>query len=733
MREVKNLNNLVGEDYFNMSRAVRPWIKALNQLDFKNYRYRYFTLKNPPTDKPRSSFETRHNKKANKNYEDVQEAIQELADLLVSQQEGKIRKEMYSNVISLINEQKYESIEREQRLFSSLLKDTYEISETQSKELYNVLLENTIVGNKNNSGFNNYNTITLDSLRKMTTIEIWTRMSNNGFNLINENLNGLNLTEQEFGAAALSYICQSHDIYEELKSKRETQIFSRHLALKGTSNTIDGDKISQEALRTFASAFNNYCQEHLTPQISAILSNTVYKTLSRWFTIEKTSSGYNLGEYKVKEERAPLATSVSTTLRSNVAQALRDMQNNPSLKGQVLPTEIRLMNKTDDVFFLVNIRLREDSQDFYAVMRKIFLEETGSDLAKRTEFNQYLASHPEAKRFLISTFFSALKQGINRLKTGNKKELSLLSLGEFSIQSFISAQKNEKLRQLTIQDFYSLAAAQCSESRIMELLFNNGELIESAYKSFAAADSNAFLQGLLGEISALFSVNKIAQMKGQMSGANVFSAIRGHSSYGQSVNDLKYKYNFEEDKKRKQMTFGVNVKRYASSKNEIEIYKSESGISVFRDAIGKYLGYQDTLIMRFMLENESYFDKKDIRDIGKRIAYKHIPEFYRVYDHDKHSSKNLFYIINNVCYPASYIYECILEKLAIKDQAENELLTFSTRTVTPRIPSEYKNYSQAISSYQDDEWKLQSKRYGSLDGSIKVNGLKINLVRLDLF
>ena len=65
------LENLVSEDYFNMFRAVRPWNKALDELDFKNYRYRYFTLKNPPMDKPRSSFDSRYGKKANKNYEEV--------------------------------------------------------------------------------------------------------------------------------------------------------------------------------------------------------------------------------------------------------------------------------------------------------------------------------------------------------------------------------------------------------------------------------------------------------------------------------------------------------------------------------------------------------------------------------------------------------------------------------------------------------------------------------------
>jgi hypothetical protein len=284
------------------------------------------------------------------------------------------------------------------------------------------------------------------------------------------------------------------------------------------------------------------------------------------------------------------------------------------------------------------------------------------------------------------------------LKNSSTKTLNLLSLGNFSIESFISAQTNEKLKQLNFKNFYDMAAAQCSGNKIMDLLFNSDSLIDSAYKSFLAADSNAFLSGLLGEISALFNVNKIVEMKGQMSGANVFAAIRGHSSYGQSVNDLKYQYKFKQDKKRKQMSFGVNVKRYASSKNEIEIYKSENGISVFKDVIGKYLGYEDTLILRFMLENSQYFDEKDIEPIGTRIAYKHLPEFYRVYDHDRHSAMNLFYMLNNVCYPVSYICDCIIEKLEKEsyDRTLSKMLDFSKETLAPRIPSEYKDYTSAI-------------------------------------
>jgi hypothetical protein len=41
----------------------------------------------------------------------------------------------------------------------------------------------------------------------MSTIEVWTKMANNGFNLTIGNGNGLDLTEQEFSAAALGYIC----------------------------------------------------------------------------------------------------------------------------------------------------------------------------------------------------------------------------------------------------------------------------------------------------------------------------------------------------------------------------------------------------------------------------------------------------------------------------------------------------------------------------------------------
>lgn len=711
-----------------MPRAVRPWNKALNSLDFKHYRYRYFSLKNPP-EKPSGGFKDKFGHEANKSYDVVQENIQELADLLVSQQQGKIGKEMYTNILKLLEERRDAAITMEQRLFTSLLKDGYDINESVSKNLYLQLAGNTLETNVSTN--NIYSSFSWDQIKQMTTIEVWTRMANNGFNLSNENFNGIELTEQEFGEAALSYICQSSDIYDALKSEKEMSFFSRHLALKGDKEQITNANISPKAMKAFAKAFENWSKE-LAPEVSKYLSDVVYRTLSNWFNVRKTSKGYSVGAYK-KANHAPLASSVSTTLRSNLTSALASLQNDPLLKGKTLPTQIRLENSEGKTFFYVSIPLKDEAQDFYSAMRKIFVEETGTDFVKRNSFKEYLQEHPEGKELIITTFFKTLKRAILKMSSKNIKELHLLSLGTFPIESFINAQGNDKLRQKSVRDFYSAAATACSENRIMETLFNSEELIASAYQSFVAANSNAFLSGLLGEISALFNVNKIVKVKGQMTGTNVFSAIKGHTSFGQSVNDLKYRYKFKENGKRKQSTFGVNVKHYATSKNEIELYKSETGISVFKNTITKYLGYEDTLILRFMLENSRYFSKSDIKSIGKRIAFKHLPEFYRVYDHDKRSVKNLFYILNNVCYPSSYIYNCIIEKLKQDNKGLDKLLTFSTKTMPSRIPSKYDNYSEAIQSYRDEDWRLQSKRQGNLDGSIKVNGLKINLVNLNLF
>lgn len=711
-----------------MPRGVRPWNKALNSLDFKHYRYRYFTLKNPP-DKPSGGFKDKFGHEANKSYEAVQENIQELADLLVSQQQGQIGRQMYVSTLKLLEERRNDSIAMEQRLFTSLLKDGYNINEGVSRNLYLQLVDNTL---KTNAEPNNiFSSFSWEQVKQMTTIEVWTRMANSGFNLQNENFKGIELTEQEFGEAALSYICQSTDIYDALKSDKEMSFFSRHLALKGDKEQITNANISPKAMKVFAKAFENWSKE-LAPEVSKYLSDVVYRTLSNWFNVRKTSKGYSMGAYK-KTSQAPLASSVSTTLRSNLTSALASLQNDPLLKGKTLPTQIRLENSEGKTFFYVSIPLKDEAQDFYSAMRRIFVEETGSDFVKRNNFKEYLQEHPEGKELLITTFFKILKQGILKMGSKNVKELHLLSLGTFSIESFINAQGNEKLRHKDVKDFYNAAAMACSGNRIMETLFSSKELVDSAYQSFVAANSNAFLSGLLGEISALFNVNKIIKMKGQMTGTNVFSAINGYSSFGQSVNDLKYKYKFKEDGKRKQSTFGVNVKHYATSKNEIELYKSERGISVFKNTINKYLGYEDTLILRFMLENSRYFSKSDIKSIGKRIAFKHLPEFYRVYDHDKHSVKNLFYILNNVCYPSSYIYNCIIEKLKQDNKGLDKLLTFSTKTMPSRIPSKYDNYSEAIQAYRDEDWRLQNKRQGNLDGSIKVNGLKINLVNLNLF
>jgi hypothetical protein len=72
------------------------------------------------------------------------------------------------------------------------------------------------------------------------------------------------------------------------------------------------------------------------------------------------------------------------------------------------------------------------------------------------------------------------------------------------------------------------------------------------------------------------------------------------------------------------------------------------------------LGAEDMQKLRFILENEGYFKNIDITVIGDRIVRKHLPELLKIHSYDSKSKDNLFFLIDNIVYPTSYIYDCAL-------------------------------------------------------------------------
>lgn len=747
------MRNLLSDIYFNTDKGRgdigSPWNNALDALDFSEYRYRYFTLKNSPTrekSEEEKNLKDKFGHSANKTYEEVQDEIKKLVDSFIAKHEEKFGINIYRPIIQQLEKEKEEIIKTEIKLFDSIVEQYYGVqNSSQDDSIYKSMVVNSEEDSGSNILQNQKGILKIEDLRKMSSIEFWTRVSNNSFSINEGQLSGqINLSRTDFSKFAFGCIIQSLDIYDKLKSSRAQSIFSRHLAINNTKITKNLDEYnSEQALRILEKSFSEWLiqfnsgENSLSAEVGREISKTFYDTMSNWFDI-KTGKRSKKITMTYKNNRV-LAETASRTLRTNLQNTLDRLATDSKYKNLV-PDRIELTNSSDKVFFRVSLNQGMtgsglENGDFYSTITNLFLNDTGINLRQRKDLNSFFENNYDAKRKLINYFFEVLKEGIDLLS--NNKELNLLSLGTLRIENLINNLVDKNVCP-TVKDFYIAAKEACGSYDQINYLFNKPDLINTAYKSFNVANANSFLSGLLGEIAGLYGINNMTGVIGQMTGTNVFSSIKGHSSYGQSVNDIKAKYEYKQNKKRKQITVGANIKHYVASKNEIEIYSSGRGLSVFKSNIGKYVGYSDTRVLRFMLENAHYFEKHGtdvMQEIGERVAYKHVSEFYRVYDHEKHSVKNLFYILNNVCYPASYIYYCIIKRLQEQkaDKAMKPLLTFKITGHPQESSYQYLDYNTAYQHYRDRDWKLGPEQHGTVDGSIKTNGLKINLVKLNLF
>lgn len=100
------------------------------------------------------------------------------------------------------------------------------------------------------------------------------------------------------------------------------------------------------------------------------------------------------------------------------------------------------------------------------------------------------------------------------------------------------------------------------ENNFKKFLSNSSDIV----RTFKVANSNAYISGLLGELSAALAFN------GQMTG-NLYSEIKG-VNYGQSATDILVQGNKDNPENKNTIAYGVNVKHYITNDNSITLYKT---------------------------------------------------------------------------------------------------------------------------------------------------------------
>lgn len=749
------------DQLFNFQGPRVSWNKALTALDYRNYRWRYFYLDNPPKDKEKPALQTDQGHIARKNYSEVQELIKDLAKN-VKQYQTQNRDELKRITRAYLEQKKAEAEIRETHLFNELVGISFHLSE----KVYTDMINRSKQKLKASSGGNN-------SLETMTTPEFWTRLANGLLDIANGQIS--NASAQNFSSAreakqmALAYVLVSREFAEELRVDHNQGIFSRHLALKDSvyNDDISGFKVSENSLKVLGEdVFNKVITDkdlfqmmnegnntefvfsdfnNMGRQLTSELSQIAIGALQIYFDVDPSNKN-NKDYFKTlkSNKKNVQSSSVSRTVRTKISEAIDnfiDQQNWSTEQKNYFGQHFsyRFVNSRNQVYFeAMSIKYNKKTVLYEKQIETIEHLRMRAMNTKSGDFKTYLKNSRSAERELVSNLLETLIDSIEKFGKKKLETLDLQSLGQLNIKDYVENCCKVKGQQYfkDKRDFYSQVVEQLKGDA--KTYFANDDYVKYLWKSFRASNSNTYISGFLGEMGGLYQTQNLLKTEGLWTGGNnVYGSGVGtnrRTNYGDSVNDLRF---FSQELKQ---NIGVNIKHYTETNtDEMTLYpgKTDEGISIFKNTMRKYINVEDLNLMRFVLENSYYFqeDTKLMYNIEERLLAHHIPEFYRVKDHARGTSENMFFLINNAFYPLTFIYDRVLDKLdnLLDKESDDALIQTTFKTSQPVKSDHYKDLETARKDWREADWRLGDKRHGKYDMFVRTTGLNINLVKLNLF
>ena len=661
---------------------VADWNVALNALRYKNHQWKYFKLATPPENQDDRMF-----------YEDVQYTIQNLADFYSSIWGSRDDTKMIESLKRHIKADYEEAIEKEKQIFN-IITDKPEWAKD-----YNTLIEKIEILNKQKTYISNQD-----------AIDFWTRV-------FYGRLSGNNVPISDQDAFCL--IMQSVEFYNFVKSKGSQDIFTRRGALKykykNNQKELDraikkvDEHIHKESLIILYDSFNDYVQNNIIPidqDAGDKLLEAMDDVMGNYFERKKRGKGIAKTKFKGKEQ---LASSVSSTIRDKIEKTLEKIKEDQKNKTYKIDYSISL-GDPENIFFQVS--LDKDMNSFY-----------GEKLATGQDLNSY---------DFVQNFFNNFKTILLNFKSqnGNLQAINLKSFGEILIKNLQDDNKLVKNndRFLNFDRLVEKAYKFLNSGKVYNF-FKKSYQYKDYWKSFNVANNNAFLTGLFGELNTQFIFSNVFKNKVQFTGS-AFSVFG--NSKGQSANDLRVQGSAFNDKKG---TFGINVKNYIYSGNTFQLYTNENSYSIDNKALDKYLGSDDRLIIQFAFENLGYFKLEQVEKMATQISLYHIPEFIRVFDHTSGKMiKNIFFNINNIIYPLSYIYKCVLNEIESSNKTIAPSIFIDISLEGKEEPFTYPDLDTARKEWKRENFMLRSLK-GTSNGEllIKPKGLKVNLASLSIF
>lgn len=493
-------------------------------------------------------------------------------------------------------------------------------------------------------------------------------------------------------------LISSKNFYDAVKAQ-EKEIFTRSLLLS-TSRVKLGTSIDQTMITQIDQNFKTALDKNqqLDALTKFLITGAFNKVVANAFGIKGSNRNAN--------KKTIEATTFSKNLRDEIKQ----------------------------IFERTNIAIPDDKIELTNDNNKVFLRVTSGGLSenafskmqtKKIILQQLEDSDPKIKQQGLNTVIIAIKKS---LMAGLQEVKDATTLDLIGIEDKLDLSGQKKREQ-----FFKQAENYIMNSNGLEKFIKSQEEKTIKY-TFIAIKSNEFVSGFLGELSSALSFQK-GRLSVEMTGGS-FGEIQG-SSFGANVNDLTVSAGNK--------TFGVNVKHYVTSNNTITLYNSQKhALDLNSDYLNKYYTKEEIKVMRWAVENQFFIEKQysGQKNFAKNVAYHYsweeIPSFLRIEDKTENSVTNLFFQLNNVIYPTSYIYSQIrnnLKTLLLKQGGKNTPF-FSITYSQKKKNLEYLDRDEALEKYTDatsynNLHKISATQNGVL--KIKTHGLKINLASLHLF
>lgn len=730
--------NLVG---LGAMRGDASWNVALNALDWsikqpdiesRNYRWKYFSLVNEPD----NVIETDQNGaeyNAKDKYKDVQERIKKLVDITVNDI-GQISSIDY--VRGMVKQQLVDLRDRSIRDEANLLSEI--TGEPDAKVAYLDLADRTYPGISGN---------------QPSTVRLWTYLTLFGTTDSYQDIDWKSVDDR----TCFSLFVGSSDFYKLFIIKESTcitkileELNSYMILQKSTQVPLRRimEQYFNQIMDTIATTFVNDKQtvELYADAVVGVIRDSMKKNKNNYINVKFDSNDFT---YRIDNSKGAGFNVIKddyesflTNLIPQLNELVKRMNQNSIIQQPLFLELTATINNTQGKTFwitgggnrILNTQPTVDKEQY-----------------KSGELTIPLA-HAIIQN-VIDQMIYALKdmEGGNFTKKGGKKySIDCLSLGEIDF-----GDQNNYISCL------NKAIKYCREHFSSELA-QRKQRNPSLWKEFYALKNNAFFSGLYGEIIGLVNFANLTRFKKdgdsdlirnyntKLTGSTK-AHINGYG-LGGSVNDLIFSKDIytlgkENRKKRSYVRYGVNIKHYITKKSSMfKLYGRGGKSGVFTSYTAKYLNSYQLNLVRFILANSHFFVQNanrqlGIEDIIMNVAINAIPQYLRISDRARDSANNLFFQINNVIYPTSYIYQCALDSLDYLVNRTNNQDSFMSVEIplnedgTDNLDEEttYKNLANARRFWKEKNYRLAtSGKPKGKNAKIITRGLGINLVNFSL-